>query len=376
MEYNSGISMVIATKGRVKLLENLVETIDIARKNYAGPSELIIVDDSNETESAMVKDMCERHDAQYLYLTPSVCAKRNLGARTAKYPIVLFLDSDCLVTENILNEHEKCYVENEKTGAVCGLLEFTGEGGKFWDAVSKSQFVVCFNMAKWGKTVPWGTTANFSIRKDVFDGIDGFDENFPNKPGGEDVDFGLRIVKSGYEIAACPEALVYHDKATWTPVKAMFKRVWYYGSADTYVMDKHPDHLLGMLPRRTEVFLCSVILSILLSFVISPFCLFGILLWPITDILGTAIMMNCFSPFVKPKFYEQLIIQALVLTNEAGFVYRCITRRKFGYISKQLAYFENQVKGISYNSSIFALCLMVNLLFYLGFMLTMLNVFC
>ena len=132
MEKNCGISMVIATKGRVQLLENLVESIDRERSRYSGPTELLIVDDSSEQDAAAIRDMCERYDARYLFLTPSVSAKRNLGAREAQYPVVLFLDSDCLVTENILSEHARCYAENEKTGAVCGLLEFVGEGGQLF----------------------------------------------------------------------------------------------------------------------------------------------------------------------------------------------------------------------------------------------------
>ncbi len=361
-----GISMVIATKGRVRLLENLVKTIDIARKAYDGPTELIIVDDSSKEDAESIRKMCETYDASYLFLTPSVCAKRNLGARSAKYPIVLFLDSDCLVTENILSEHAKCYQESEKVGAVCGLLEFTGEDTKFWNAVSKSQFVVCFDMAKWGKTVPWGTTANFSVRKDVFESIDGFDENFPNKPGGEDVDFGLRIGKAGYGIAANPHALVYHDKATWTPVKAMFKRVWYYGSADTYVMDKHPDRLLGVMPRRTVLYGGSLILALILAVLCHPLCMILFPVWLCSDLIATSALMIRLVPYNRANFREQMIIQFLILTNELGFVYRCVQRKKPMYLFRQLAYFENQMKGIAFNASILSLCILINMLISSG----------
>lgn len=52
--------------------------------------------------------------------------KRNVGAREAKYDIVLFLDSDCIATPNLLNEHYKMYTDDH-VGAVAGLLEFVGE---------------------------------------------------------------------------------------------------------------------------------------------------------------------------------------------------------------------------------------------------------
>lgn len=373
MEKNCGISMVIATKGRVQLLENLVESIDRERSRYSGPTELLIVDDSSEQDAAAIRDMCERYDARYLFLTPSVSAKRNLGAREAQYPVVLFLDSDCLVTENILSEHARCYAENEKTGAVCGLLEFVGEGGKFWDAVSKSQFVVCFDMAKWGRTVPWGTTANFSIRKDVFEHIGGFDENFPNKPGGEDVDFGLRIGKAGFEIAANPKALVYHDKATWTNVKGMYRRCWFYGNADTYIMDKHPERLIGQMPRRTLLYVFVLALSVLLAFVVTPWCLLGFPLWLVSDVLGTSLVINRFAPYSKATLREQLVIQSLIITNEAGFLKSCVTRGRWGFMFRQLAYFENQIKGIAFNSSLLTLCLMINASLLMTFVLVVMK---
>lgn len=361
MDNKLGISMVIATKGRVRLLENLVETIDRERKRYGGPSELLIVDDSVPEDRIQVEEICRRFDAEYIYFGPSVCAKRNVGGHKAKYPIILFLDSDCLVTEGILDEHNAPYHLNEKVGAVCGLLEFTGEGGKFWDCVSKSQFVICFDMAKWGPTVPWGTTANFSVSKKVFEEINGFDEGFPNKPGGEDVDFGLRIGKKGYVIAANPKALVLHDKATWTPVKAMYKRVWNYGRADTYVMDRHPDKLISSSPKRTLLFLIIVLFSTLLGLLVSPFCLLTIPLWALTDTIGMSLLMVRFAPFNKASVAEQMVIQSLILTNEGGFVFDCFRRRRLSYLGKQLSYFENQTKGVIFNSTILSAGILVSM---------------
>ncbi|MBR2738344.1 MAG: glycosyltransferase [Lachnospiraceae bacterium] len=367
MNEKTGISMIIATKGRVKLLENLILTIDAERSSYSGPTELIIVDDSNQDEALQVEALCREHDAVYVPFGPSVCAKRNLGGRTASQPVLLFLDSDCLVTPGILDRHEAAYHVDERVGAVCGLLEFTGEGGRFWDCVSRSQFVICFDMAKWGRTVPWGTTANFSVRKDVFEEIDGFDEGFPNKPGGEDVDFGLRIGKHGYAIAAEPKALVFHDKATWTPVKAMYRRVWNYGRADTYVMDRHPDKLISCSPRRTLVFLLAAAFSIVMGLAVSPLCLISIPLWLFTDIVGTSALMVRLAPFNRATLGQQIVIQTLILTNESGFVFDCLKRGRTRYLTKQLAYFENQMKGVIFNSSILAAGIVISVLACLAY---------
>ena len=46
----NGISVVIATKGRVKLLGDLSKSVYVARSNISGKSEVIIVDDSSEQD--------------------------------------------------------------------------------------------------------------------------------------------------------------------------------------------------------------------------------------------------------------------------------------------------------------------------------------
>ena len=46
----NGFSIVIATKGRVKLLEDLLISVKEARKNFDGPSEVLLIDDSNEID--------------------------------------------------------------------------------------------------------------------------------------------------------------------------------------------------------------------------------------------------------------------------------------------------------------------------------------
>ena len=105
----NGISIVIATKGRVKLLRDLVVSVQEARENFNGPSEVLLIDDSCEEDVAAIEDMCQKYDARRIEFGPSVPEKRNVGAREARYDIILFLDSDCIATPNLLNEHYKYF---------------------------------------------------------------------------------------------------------------------------------------------------------------------------------------------------------------------------------------------------------------------------
>ena len=122
----NGISIVIATKGRVKLLEDLLISVKEARSNFEKPSEVLLVDDSKAEDVVAINEMCKKYDARRIEFGPSVPEKRNVGAREAQYDIVLFLDSDCIATPNLLNEHYKLYTD-EKVGGVAGYLEFVGD---------------------------------------------------------------------------------------------------------------------------------------------------------------------------------------------------------------------------------------------------------
>lgn len=358
----NGFSIAIATKGRVKLLEDLLISLKEARKNFDGPSEVLLIDDSNEIDVIEVEKMCDKYDAQRIYFSPSVAEKRNVGVRNARYDIIMFLDSDCIATPNLLNEHYKLY-NDEKVGGVAGYLEFVGKDTWFWQAVDKTPFTICFSFPKWMDTVPWTPTANCSMRKEVFDKIGGFDRSFPDKPGGEDVDLGLRMVKAGYIFKCTADGLVYHSKKTWIPVKAMIKRLWHYGSANYYLAEKHPDYVMEIMPRKTYLYMLGfggILTSSILKF--NPWILMLIPIWFLTDIMLSAVFINKFASYKGTSFLKQCVVQLLILDNELGYVFNCIKKGKPSLINKDVVYFDGQMDGIQDTSSIMTWCNLISLM--------------
>lgn len=358
----NGFSIVIATKGRVKLLEDLLVSVSEARSNFDGFSEVLLIDDSNENDVIEIEKMCEKYDARRIYFSPSVAEKRNVGARNAQYDIIMFLDSDCIATPNLLNEHFKLYTD-EKVGGVAGYLEFVGEDTWFWQAVDKTPFTICFSFPKWMDTVPWTPTANCSMRKEIFDKIGGFDRSFPDKPGGEDVDLGLRMVKAGYTFKCTAEGLVYHSKKTWIPVKAMIKRLWHYGSANYYLAEKHPDYVMEIMPRKTSLYLLGfggIIASSILK--CNLWILLLIPIWLLVDIMLSAIFINKFASYKGTSFLKQCVVQLLILDNELGYVFNCIKKGKPSLINKDVVYFDGQMDGIQDTSSIMTWCNLISLM--------------
>lgn len=365
MELN-GISIVIATKGRVKFLEDLLVSVREARDNFERPSEVLLIDDSNADDILAINEMCQKYDSRRIEFGPSVPQKRNIGVQEAQYDIVLFLDSDCIATPNLLNEHYKLYTD-EKVGGVAGYLEFVGEDTWFWQAVDKTPFTICFSFPKWMDTVPWTPTANCSMRKKAFEEISGFDRSFPDKPGGEDVDLGLRMVKAGYIFKCTADGLVYHSKKTWTPVKAMFRRLWYYGAANYYLAEKHPDYVMKIMPRKTSLFLTGI-LGVLVTTIVTlnPRLLLTIPLWIVCDIMLSAIFINKFASYKGTSFLKQCVVQILILDNETGYVCKCIQKGRPTLINKDIVYFDGQMDGIQDTSSIMTWCNLLSFLLLIG----------
>lgn len=352
MKNINGISIVIATKGRVKLLEDLLKSVLEARNNFEHNSEVILVDDSDSDDEKNISRLCEAYDARKITFGPSVAEKRNIGAKNAKYDIILFLDSDCIASENLLNEHYKLY-DNEKIGGVAGLLEFVGPDTWFWEAVNKTPFVICFGFPKWMDTVPWTPTANCSMRKSVFEEIGGFDRTFPDKPGGEDVDLGLMMTKKGYIMKCSKDGIVYHSKKTWIPVKAMIKRLWHYGAANYYLADKHKDYVMNILPRKSTLFFVMLVITALTSIISKNILkLLVYPLWLILDICLMALMFNKFAPYKRTTFLKQCVVQLLIMDNELGYVFKCLKKGKLSYINKDVVYFDGQMDGILDNGAI------------------------
>ncbi|MCL2424712.1 MAG: glycosyltransferase [Oscillospiraceae bacterium] len=365
MTEQPGISIVIASKGRVKLLGELLESIQIARNTYDGSSEVLVIDDSKPQDAERIRAHCEKYDTHTINFGPSVSGKRNLGAREAQYELLLFLDSDCIATSQLLNEHVKPYA-NSEVGGVAGPLEFVGTDTWFWKAVEKSPFVTSFGLPALLDEVPWAPTANFSIRKGLFTELGGFDESFPNKPGGEDVDLCLRMTKQGWCIACSKEGLVYHSKSTWIPVKDMFRRLWHYGNADCYLTERHADNSMATVPRRLLIYVAMLILLSVCAIFSSWWLLVAFPLWLLLDISLTSILINKFATNKRTNFAQQVAVQLMMLTNEAGYLYRCLRKKKPQFWFLQLVHFDGQMEDIQRNSTINMWSLLIVILLILA----------
>lgn len=348
-----GISVVIISRGRVVLLEELIKSVKKAQSKTSISTEIILVDSSLGSDKNKVFKLCKQYQIKYYYTDITVSGKRNYGANKASYDYILFLDSDCIVTESIFNCYVHTLQKHPDAAGSCGPLEFFGEDSWKWKIIESTPYTIFFSVAYWGEKFVWAPTANLLVKKDVFIEVGGFDETFPKNPGGEDVDFGLRIKKAGYDMYTTPEALVLHNNKTWCSFKSMFKRVFNYGRGDFSLVERHQDMMCDSLPKRILIIVFGMLLYIILGAFVNPWMFLGAFLTPVYEVLLNCILLN--EGKKKISIVQKVVVQLFFLWNEAGYLKGCIEEKRLRSINKQFIHFKPQLDGVCYRNYILSI---------------------
>lgn len=327
---HTGISVIIPTFKRVDLCQKLFQSLEQSRHHAPLPVEVLAIDNSPPIEAEQIQALCLEYGARYVASTLGVGAKRNLGATLAQHSLILFIDSDCEVSPECLREHIKFYVHNPQTVAVLGKTSFKGPQTFVWKAIQWTPFVVPFTLADQVGSRVWGPSNNLSFRKDVFLSIQGFDESFPQKPGGEDVDLGYRLYQNGHLITANPRAQVYHTTETWNTFNQITKRLFQWGKAEFFLYYHHPDYLYYDCPKGLGLLLL-IGLASLLTFIITTNQTW---LWtpPIFLVINylTRILLNLYyNPRRAQQIHRVAVAELFNLVYEAGLVVQCLRQRWF-----------------------------------------------
>jgi len=194
--------------------------------------ELLVVDDGSDQ---VLEDLVEQYKGIYLRKNNNGPAMaRNYGLERASGDYYVFLDSDTLLPPNYLREVEKCILEKK----------FDAFGGP--DRAQKNftifQRAVNFSMTSWittgglrGNDKFDPRSFNMGISRKVFETLGGFSD----MRYGEDIDFSMRIRKSGFQIGFIKNAFVYHKRRGDS--RSFFKQVYRFGAARPILNKKYPE---------------------------------------------------------------------------------------------------------------------------------------
>ena len=190
--------------------EQLAHQVDaLARQTFDRPWELVVVTAGPPEELEVLLTALGRPCTVLRRSKAGPSAARNVGAREARADLLAFCDDDDEVGEQWL-------------AALVHRLATADAAAGPWELDRNDSSVVAAYglptrqeaLATVGGWLPFGETSNLAVRRDAFDAVGGFDEEFLTA---EDRDLCIRLQLAGYTLAFVPEAVVHRRlrPSTW-----------------------------------------------------------------------------------------------------------------------------------------------------------------
>lgn len=200
------VSILITTLNSEKTLEKLLESIQGQSYNQI---ETIVVDNNSIDET---QEIAKRFTQKVFVKGPERSAQRNFGAKKAVGKYLLILDSDMILTKDVVTECV-AQLENKESEMVIVPEKSFGEG--FWAKAKTLEREI-------HRGESYFEAARFFTRK-VFWEAGGYDENLT---GPEDWDLPQRLAKT-HKVGRI-KSLILHNEGHPTLLK-LARRKYYYG---------------------------------------------------------------------------------------------------------------------------------------------------
>lgn len=343
-----GISVVIPTRGRAHLVRQLLESLNAARQSYAGSSEILVIDSSSGKERLDIERSCAAFGCALQHMPNNVREKRNWGITHARYPVVLFVDSDCIAGPSLLWEHARLYGQRDLAGlgGVVGLTRFVGKETWIWQIIKRTSTLDAFSYPERHSVVPWGPTCNMSYRRDVLEQVGLFDTSFPFALGGDDTDLGLRVTDSGFRLHTNVRAVVEHEKETWSSVSAISRRLARWGRMHFYMMRKHPHRLTPNPPTVAGVSLIMLLLFLPVGILTRSAAWASLpLVWLASELLIEALVVSYRRGPQPMEFLFALGAACLTLIFHLGTVFEGLRNRSLTPLYMDVSYCPPSPEG-------------------------------
>jgi len=209
------ISIVIPTYNREQVL---LDTIECLLRQAVRPAELLIVDQTVQHEAATSQALLDWEQQGAITLirlpTPSVPLAMNTGLRTARYPLVLFLDDDIRAGPDLVAAHLDAYCKFPQATAVVGqVIQPNGQPGPALSYGQRHGLYADLFFPFWSTREEWVSNVmagNLSVRKKAALAAGGFDENFNGVAFRFETEFARRLLRMGGKILFYPVASIHH----------------------------------------------------------------------------------------------------------------------------------------------------------------------
>lgn len=241
-EATPGVSVVVPVRGRVAATERMLASVRSAAARCPEPVEVLLVDDSDPADADRHRGHCEAHGARYVRGPRHVGAKRNLGARLASHDLLLFVDSDCRASPELLQRYVESIRDSPETAGLAGPTVVEESPAAVHRIMRRSHLLHGdLERPAAGGELEWATTSNLLLRRAAFAAVGGFTERSLTVVSGEDVDLGIRLTARGFVIRAEPGAEVVHDRLSSDSARTVWRRLYGYGRSEQWLTEVHPD---------------------------------------------------------------------------------------------------------------------------------------
>jgi len=208
------ISIVVPAYNNTDEVDKLLRSLkDDGTERYF--SEIIVVDDGSEGES--IKEVAARYPrTRYLRMEQNcgVAAARNRGAREAENDDLLFLDSDAVVFPDTIEKVAR-HFSDKRIKAFIGRFDFVPENDGFFPRFKAIMFNSWMPEGEYSTVV---SPAFCAMRKDVFFGSGGFDENIKGATVG--------WVKLSYELSKRCKIYYFPDIVIRIKLNSFYKALF------------------------------------------------------------------------------------------------------------------------------------------------------
>lgn len=205
------ISVIIPTYNSANKIENLLKAI---KKQTIQIAEILVIDSSSTDETIRI---ASSYGAKTLIIDKNNFdhgGTRSYAAKIAKGDILIYL------TDDALPENEKCFENilscfaDINIAAVFGRqipyhnTNIFGKHLRYFNYPEESYIRSFEDRKKYGIKTPFLSNSFCAYRKSILEKVNFFKDNLIL---GEDTYIGAKILKAGYKIAYCAEAVVYHS---------------------------------------------------------------------------------------------------------------------------------------------------------------------
>jgi GT2 family glycosyltransferase len=207
------LSVVIPTRDRASRILATLRALQ-AQQLQGVMAEVIVVDNSDQAlelqgvNGPLQLRLFREHEE-------GAAVARNLGLRSARGQVVLFLGDDTPpASADLLRRHVELHQRSpDDSYAVLGRIDWDPaiETDAFIRWLTRAGFQSAFEGLEPGPVSPalHFISSHASVKRSLLDRVGGFDEAFPIYF--EDVELGIRLGKTGMLLDYHPELLVHHD---------------------------------------------------------------------------------------------------------------------------------------------------------------------